>query len=258
VSPPERLSGHDIARIRAENPGPFTLSGRNTWVVGRDPCYVVDPGPLLEDHVAAIVAEVEAARWGGRIALTHSHADHSDAVARVAEELDVPVGAMASKAPTSAGDRDPFGPLTAIATPGHAPDHLAFVGRGFCFTGDAVLGEGSVFIAPDPGALRGYLEALERLQGIRSTFCAPATARRSRSRRQAERVHRPSARRERRLVAALDEGLRTPDELLDRVWTTCRRCCVRRPRSRWRPPRQARRRGPPPEGVSRPEFPATG
>ena len=47
------------------------------------------------------------------------------------------------------------GPLTALATPGHAADHLAFIAGRVCFSGDAVLGEGSVFITPDPGALAG-------------------------------------------------------------------------------------------------------
>ena len=52
-------------------------------------------------------------------------------------------------------DGDEVGPLRVIATPGHAPDHVALVAGPACFTGDAILGEGSVFIAPDPGALSG-------------------------------------------------------------------------------------------------------
>jgi len=48
------LDDYDIARVRADNPGPFSLSGTNTWVVGRDPAFVVDPGPQLEDHLEAI------------------------------------------------------------------------------------------------------------------------------------------------------------------------------------------------------------
>ena len=44
----DRLISYDILRLRADNPGLLTLSGTNTWVVGRDPAYVVDPGPMLE------------------------------------------------------------------------------------------------------------------------------------------------------------------------------------------------------------------
>jgi glyoxylase-like metal-dependent hydrolase (beta-lactamase superfamily II) len=209
----------DVAHIRANNPGPFTLSGTNTWIAGRDPCWVVDPGPLLDDHVAAILAEVQARGGAGGIALTHGHADHTDAVAAVAEATGAPVAAMAFPADVVLADGDAFGPLTAVATPGHAPDHLAFVDDGVCFTGDAVLGEGSVFIAPDPGALRGYLAALERLRGMGLQVLCPGHG---------PRVDDPAAKlthylehrldRERRLVAALDDGLRSTDELLARVW----------------------------------------
>ncbi|MGH2841704.1 MAG: MBL fold metallo-hydrolase, partial [Solirubrobacteraceae bacterium] len=57
------LERHDIALVRAGNPGPYTLTGTNTWLVGRDPCWVVDPGPALDSHVDAVLAE--AARRGG-------------------------------------------------------------------------------------------------------------------------------------------------------------------------------------------------
>jgi glyoxylase-like metal-dependent hydrolase (beta-lactamase superfamily II) len=118
------------------------------------------------------------------------------------------------------GDGDAFGPLRAIATPGHSPDHLAYVAGGVCFSGDAVLGEGSVFVWPDPGALRGYLDALGRLRAMDLRAICPGHG---------PVVLDPAAKldeyvahrldRERRLVAALDDGLRTADELLDRVWS---------------------------------------
>ena len=47
--------GPEVARVRADNPGPFTLSGTNTWLVGRDPCWVVDPGPDLPEHVDSLL-----------------------------------------------------------------------------------------------------------------------------------------------------------------------------------------------------------
>ncbi|MDP2712185.1 MAG: MBL fold metallo-hydrolase, partial [Solirubrobacteraceae bacterium] len=117
-------------------------------------------------------------------------------------------------------DGDAFGPLQVVATPGHATDHLAFVtGGAVCFTGDAVLAQSSVFVAPDPGALRGYLAALRRLRAMRlELLCTghgppvddPAAL--------IDRYLAHRADRERRLVAALHDGLRTTDELLDRVW----------------------------------------
>ncbi len=117
-------------------------------------------------------------------------------------------------------DGEKFGPLRAIATPGHAADHLAFVAGSACFSGDAVLGEGSVFVYPDPGALRDYLSSLRRLRvmGLRVICPGHGPVVLDAAAKLDEYIaHR--AERERRLVEALDAGLRTADELLDRVWS---------------------------------------
>jgi len=219
VSPPDPLAAHDIALIRAANPGPFTLSGTNTWVAGRDPCWVIDPGPALDDHLQAILVEGGTRGGIGGIALTHGHADHTEGVPALVSETEAPVAAMEHPADVRLGDGGTFGPLTAIATPGHAPDHLAFVLGSACFTGDAVLGEGSVFVAPDPGALRGYLAALAALAALDLDVLCPGHG---------PVVGDPAAKldqyvrhrldRERRLIDAMDDGLRTAAELLDRVW----------------------------------------
>src|SRR5436190_11675413 len=123
-SPP----GHpEIERIIAPNPGPMTLTGTNTYLFGEAPAYVIDPGPADEAHLAAVRAAAERRGGLGGVLLTHSHADH----AAGAPLLDAPV--LES------------GPLDAIATPGHAPDHVCFIAGRVCFTGDLVLGEGSSF-----------------------------------------------------------------------------------------------------------------
>jgi len=216
----EPVAGHDVVRIRADNPGPFTLSGTNTWVVGRDPCWVIDPGPLLDDHLETIARAVAERGGAGGIALTHDHADHAEAVPTLRERLGAEVAASRWQgADRSIADGDAVGPLLAIATPGHAPDHLAFVWEGVCFSGDAVLGEGSVFVAPDPGALRGYLAALDRLRELPLDAICPGhgpVVDDPRAKVEQYIAHRLD--RERRLVAALDDGLRAHDELLDRVW----------------------------------------
>ena len=214
------LDEHDVALIRADNPGPFTLSGTNTWVVGRDPCWVVDPGPALDRHLAAIEAEV-GARGGARgIVLTHDHADHAESAQEMATRLGVRVAATrAARATVRITDGDEAGPFLVIATPGHAPDHVALVAGPVCFSGDAILGEGSVFIAPDPGALSGYLAALERLQAMDLALLCPGHG---------PVVEDPHAKigeylahrrdRERRVIAALDDGKRSVEELLAEVW----------------------------------------
>jgi glyoxylase-like metal-dependent hydrolase (beta-lactamase superfamily II) len=212
----------DVGLVTAGNPSALTLQGTNTWLVGRDPCWVVDPGPLMEAHVERVLADARDRGGIAGIALTHDHPDHAEAVPELRRRAgDVPVAAARYEgADVRLGDGEAFGPLTAIATPGHAPDHLAYVAGHVAFTGDAVLGEGSVFIYPDPGALRGYLDGLERLGALGLRVICPGHG---------PVVLDPAAKleeyvahrleRERRLVAALDAGLRTADELLDRVWS---------------------------------------
>ncbi|HLM50454.1 MAG TPA: MBL fold metallo-hydrolase [Solirubrobacteraceae bacterium] len=203
-------AGHDVALVRADNPSPLTLSGTNTWVVGREPAWVVDPGPDLAAHVAAVREEVARRGGLGGVVLTHEHADHAEALPRHG-------GADAAR---GLGDGDRVGPLLVVATPGHTPTHLAFVtAEGAAFTGDAVLGEGSVFIAPDAGALTAYLAALRRLRAIAPTRLYPGHG---------PVVEDPAAKldeyvahrldRERRLVAALEGGARATDALLDAAW----------------------------------------
>lgn len=213
------LAELDIARVRAENPGPLTLSGTNTWVVGRDPAYVVDPGPALEPHLAAVLAEAERRGGVGAIVLTHDHADHSEGVEALRERAGGPPVGAAREADVVLADGDELGPLHAVATPGHAPDHLAYRFGDACFTGDAVLGEGSVFVASYPGALAEYLEGLRRLRALEPRVLCPGHGPpvwEALAKIDGYLEHRLD--RERRLVEALEGGLRTEEELLDTVW----------------------------------------
>jgi glyoxylase-like metal-dependent hydrolase (beta-lactamase superfamily II) len=239
------LERHDVVAIRADNPGPFTLTGSNCWIVGRERAWVVDPGPALPAHVEAIALEVERRGGLAGIALTHDHPDHAEAVPALRARFGgdaVPVAGArgAVELPLSDGDR--AGPLEALATPGHAPDHLTYLlgatgagatalpqtasgGSGqddavaIAFTGDAVLGEGSVFVAPDSGALAGYLAGLKRLRARAPALICPGHG---------PLVEDPAGKideyvahrhaREQALLAALAAGARTTDELLDAAW----------------------------------------
>jgi glyoxylase-like metal-dependent hydrolase (beta-lactamase superfamily II) len=212
----------DIGLVTADNPGPFTLRGTNTWLVGRDPCFVVDPGPLAEAHLERVLSDGRDRGGIGGIALTHDHLDHAEAVGELRRRAGgVPVAAARYEgADLRLQDGQEFGPLRAIATPGHAADHLAYIAGNACFSGDAVLGAGSVFVYPDPGALRGYLSALRRLRvmGLRVICPGHGPVVLDAGAKLDEYIaHRTQ--RERRLVEALDAGLRTADDLLDRVWS---------------------------------------
>jgi glyoxylase-like metal-dependent hydrolase (beta-lactamase superfamily II) len=215
------LRDHDILWLRASNPGPVTLSGTNSWVVGRDPAWVVDPGPRLEEHVDALLAAIEARGGLGGVVLTHDHGDHSEAVPALIAPHPAPVAAGRGEVDVLLEEGARVGPFEAVSTPGHAPGHFAFVAAGACFTGDAVLGEGSVFISPYPGAMAGYLRALTRL-GLRRDLDVLCPG-------HGPPVWDPHAKldeyvehridRENRLIAALAAGHRTVPELLDAVWS---------------------------------------
>jgi glyoxylase-like metal-dependent hydrolase (beta-lactamase superfamily II) len=198
----------DFTRVLAPNPSPLTLTGTNTWVVGRDPAWVVDPGPAIAAHLDAVVAEVRARGGAGGIALTHHHADHAEGVEPLLERIgDVPVARHGDVGDT---------PFDVLFIPGHADDHLVFVADGAAFTGDAVLGQGSVFVS---GRLREYLEGLRRLRALELEVILPGHG---------DPVTDPAAKldeylahraeRERKLVAALEAGARSEDELLDAAW----------------------------------------
>jgi glyoxylase-like metal-dependent hydrolase (beta-lactamase superfamily II) len=214
------LSGHDVVGIRADNSGPFSLDGTNSWLVGREPAFLIDPGPHLREHLDAISEEIDERGGLGAILLTHDHPDHAEAVPEMVMRFSpTPLAAARGAATTPLRDGDSYGPFEVMALPGHAPDHLVFIAGGVAFTGDAVLGEGSVFIAPDPGALRGYLEGLERLRGRAPSVLAPGHG---------PEVTDPQAKlteyiehrlaRERALLTALDAGQRTIDQLVSSVW----------------------------------------
>lgn len=182
------LASFGVVLRRAPNPGLLTLTGTNSWVLGRDPAWVVDPGPDAHDHLDALAAEVRARGALGGIAVTHAHADHSAGVRGLCRRLgpDVQVGAAARSSlagdASSGGqaafralaDGESFGPLRVLALPGHSEDHLGFVLEGdagaVVFTGDAVLGEGSVFVSAD---MAGYLDGLERIRDLRPALLCP-------------------------------------------------------------------------------------
>lgn len=195
-----------IVLVRAPNPSPLTLEGTNTWVAGG---WVVDPGPADAGHMDAVVG---AARHVDGIVLTHSHADHSDGAA----ELDSRMGGVGVVLPS---DGEVVGPFTAIGTPGHSSDSVCLLLGGVLFTGDTVLGTGSVFIAPGEGSLSAYLASLERLLALDLEAICPGhgpVVREPHAKLREYRDHRLE--REARVVAALEAGARTRDELLDRAW----------------------------------------
>lgn len=216
----ELLERHDVLRVRAQNPGPFTLTGTNTWLVGREPTWVIDPGPRLQAHLERLHAAIEQRGGLGGIALTHDHRDHAEAVGDLRQRHPAPLAAGRGEVDVTLAEGLRFGPLEAVSTPGHAADHFAFIAGGACFTGDAVLGEGSVFITPDPGAMAGYLQALERLRRREdvSVLCPGHGPVVPRAKPKLAEYLEHRGERERKLKLALARGLRRSDQLLGAAW----------------------------------------
>jgi glyoxylase-like metal-dependent hydrolase (beta-lactamase superfamily II) len=204
-----KAPGHaEILRLVAPNPGPMTLAGTNTYLYGSDPCVAIDPGPDDVAHLDAVRAAAEERGGIGLVLLTHSHGDHAAGAERLGVEVVRP------------SDGEEHGGLRALATPGHAADHVCFLsGDGVCFSGDLVLGEGSTFVPPDGGSLAAYMESLRLLQAEPIELICPGHG---------PWVTEPAAKlaeyiehremRERRLLAALERGERSHKALLAEAW----------------------------------------
>jgi glyoxylase-like metal-dependent hydrolase (beta-lactamase superfamily II) len=158
--------------VLCPNPSPMTLDGTNTWVLlepGSTEAVVIDPGPLDEGHLHAVVAAVSGR--GARVTqtiLTHGHADHAEGAARFAELTGAPTRAVGRGHDDLAdGDLVTAGglELRVVATPGHTSDSLSFAlpADHALLTGDTVLGRGTTVVAHPDGELAAYLASLERI-----------------------------------------------------------------------------------------------
>lgn len=159
-----------IRRVLAPNPGPFTLEGTNTWVIGEGPSVVVDPGPDDAAHILAVIEEAEPV---AAIFITHRHPDHAPGARRLADVTRAPVHSfraedgerqLANDDVVEAGGVR----IRAIHTPGHTSDHLCFLmeeGRDL-FTGDMVLGRGTSVVDPPEGNMTAYVRSLDVLRRL--------------------------------------------------------------------------------------------
>lgn len=162
-----------LRSIRCDNPGPFTLDGTRTWILGSERVAVIDIGPDVDHHVRAVVRSVACAAEVTLI-LTHGHADHAggtEAMIAARPDLRVVGAGHPAATPLSEGDRvrTDAGDLVCVPTPGHTRDHLALhhPDAQLLFCGDLLLGKGfTTWVAEYPGCVADYLASLARVEAM--------------------------------------------------------------------------------------------
>lgn len=174
-----------IARVLAHNPSAFTYYGTQSYLIGEKELAVVDPGPNLDEHVAALVAAI-AGRPVVAICCTHTHRDHSPAARPLAEATGAPIIGCAPLALETVGPRADAAfdgdyapdrvlsdgdsimvdgkPLTAAATPGHTSNHLCLAYGDALLTGDHVMGWSTTVVVPPDGDMAAYMASLRKLR----------------------------------------------------------------------------------------------
>jgi len=213
-----------IRRVLAPNPGPMTLEGTNTWIVGREPTVVIDPGPDDPAHLDAVRAEAGRVRV---ILLTHRHPDHAPGAAALGRATGAPVHAWRpeqGESPLTAGQEFAAGDgtlLRAVHTPGHTTDHVVFFAPDAraLFTGDAVLGRGTSVIDPPEGDLGAYMRSLDAMIALHPRTIYPGhgpAVWAAVEKLEEYRDHREE--REEQVLEAMADGPRTPEEIVSSVY----------------------------------------
>ncbi len=162
-----------IRSITAPNPGPYTLDGTRTYLIGDH--AVLDPGPAIESHIDAIVEAQPNLRT---IFITHRHGDHAPAAvplaARTGARIVAPRGVLDATG-VIVNDGDVVDGLEAIATPGHTNEHVCYLtSEGDLFTGDTILGSGTTTIFPPDGHMGDYINSLRKLRARNPRRIYPA------------------------------------------------------------------------------------
>jgi glyoxylase-like metal-dependent hydrolase (beta-lactamase superfamily II) len=233
-----------VSRVLAPNPGPFTFKGTGVYIVGDRDVAVIDPGPLIDEHVAALKRAL-AGKVVSHIFVTHTHSDHSPA----AQPLKEWSGAKTFAFGPHGSGHDERGPRVeeggdrafvpdvrlkdgevvegagwtaeAVHTPGHTSNHLCFGLREekALFSGDHVMGWSTTVVTPPDGNMREYMASVRKLQArddsvLYPTHGAPILA--PKPFLAAYLEHRLE--REAQILACLGEGIATIPAIVERLY----------------------------------------
>ncbi|MES2667691.1 MAG: MBL fold metallo-hydrolase [Pseudomonadota bacterium] len=243
----------DVRCILAPNPSAMTGPGTNSYLLGHGAgLALIDPGPALPAHQAAILAALRPGEAISHIIVTHAHLDHSALAPAIAQATGAPVlafgdaragrsavmQALATAGLVDGGEGVDHGfrpdglladgqrldgkgwALTALHTPGHMGGHLCLAVGDLLFSGDHVMGWASTLVSPPDGDMGAYMASLARLSvGRWQQFLpghGPAVA--DPAARLADLTRHRKAR-EAAILAALGGGPLTPAALAARIYT---------------------------------------
>ncbi len=211
----------NIRSITAPNPGPFTLDGTQTWLLGES--TLIDPGPAIDSHVNALRAAMPKLRT---ILITHRHGDHAPAAIPLKNATGARIVAPANVLEDDDVDQRVSGgdfveELEVIATPGHTNEHVCYLtAEGDLFSGDTILGAGTTAIFPPDGHMGRYIHSLRTLRARepRRIFPAHGPVREDAVALIDEYIaHRLE--RERQVLDAIVHGAKTIPEMRARIYT---------------------------------------
>jgi glyoxylase-like metal-dependent hydrolase (beta-lactamase superfamily II) len=181
----------NVLRVTANNPGPYTFHGTNSYIIGTDTLAVIDPGPDDPAHLRALLQAIDG-RPVSHILVSHTHRDHSPLTPALKAATRAEVlaqGPHRAARPLREGEVNPFGEssdydfmpdrrladeevvqgdgfaLRAIYTPGHCANHTAFAleGSGLLFSADHVMAFATTVVAPPDGSMSDFMASLDRL-----------------------------------------------------------------------------------------------
>ncbi|MEM9735560.1 MAG: MBL fold metallo-hydrolase, partial [Pseudomonadota bacterium] len=235
-----------IRRVTCQNPSPMTFTGTQSYLVGEGEVALIDPGPDLGAHRAALLAALEPGERIGAVLVTHTHIDHSPGAkglgaevlafgrhgtgrsARMAglEGLGGGEGGDRAFQPDrclAEGDRVPVGDavLEVLHTPGHLSTHLSFAlaGTGVVFTGDTVMGWATTLVSPPDGDMADFMASLGRLGAREDRLYLPGHGHpvTEPAAMVAHQIAHREARRD-QVLAALEDGPATAEALAQRIY----------------------------------------
>jgi glyoxylase-like metal-dependent hydrolase (beta-lactamase superfamily II) len=195
----------------------MTLDGTRTYIIGEKNAVVIDPGPQLAQHLDA-VAETVGNGVRVSIVVTHAHPDHAEGGAALAARLHTRV----LRPPPDSSLATDAGPLRVLATPGHTPDHLAFVleNEQAVFCGDLMMGGlDTALVALPEGNLHLYLHSLQQLKALEPAVIYPAHGPAFHDPVPAiDRYLQHRQERVQQVISALQGGARTVPQLVDDIY----------------------------------------